>query len=264
MTEENTPTKLATMPIVNSITWGDIASSLKQGMMDFINAPLYGLLFGAIFAGGGVAIVAILTYLDAIWMTLPIAIGFPLIGPFVAAGLYEVSRRLDANQKLTWVGVLFTVFQQRERQMGWMAFVVLFIFWIWIYQIRILIALFLGFNTPSTLSGFVEIVFTTQAGLLFLMTGTIVGAVLALFLFAATVIAMPLLLDTELDFVTAMITSFKSVSTNLVPMIIWGLLVTLLAILAMIPAFLGLIIVFPILGHATWHLYTKTIERPWA
>lgn len=264
MTDENTPYQPPAMPIVKTITWQDIAVSLREGLMDFIKAPQYGLLFGAIFAGGGLAILAILTYLDALWMTLPIAIGFPLIGPFAAAGLYEVSRRLQANKKLTWLGVMVTVFQQRERQMGWMAFVVLFIFWIWIYQVRILIALFIGFNTPSTLNGFIEVVLTTQAGLLFLATGTVVGAVLALFLFAATVIAMPLLLDTEIDFVSAMITSFKSVTKNLVPMLIWGILVTLLAIIAMAPAFLGLIIVFPILGHATWHLYTKTIERPWA
>jgi len=90
-----------------------------------------------------------------------------------------------------------------------------------------------------------------------------VGAVLAFILFCATVIAMPLLLDTELDFVTAMITSFKAVFKSPGPMLGWGVIVTVLAFLAMLPAFLGLIVVFPILGHATWHLYTRIVVRNW-
>lgn len=238
--------------------------ALRKGASDLGKAPKYGLLFGAIFAAGGLAILAILNYLDAIWMILPIAIGFPLIGPFIAAGLYEVSHRLDTDRKLTWAGVMLTVFQQRERQLGWMAFVVIFIFWVWVYLIRLLIALFLGFSAPSKLSGFIEVVLTSPEGWAFLSTGTALGAVLALFLFSATVIAMPLLLDTELDFVSAMITSFQSVAKNPIPMLGWGIVVTLLAIISMVPLFLGLIVIFPILGHATWHLYTKTIVRPWA
>ena len=249
---------------MRTISWRDIGSALGNGLSDFRRAPLYGVLFGAIFTCGGLAILAILTYLDAPWMILPFAIGFPLIGPFVAAGLYEVSRRLSNDEPLSWRGVLLTIFRQRERQLGWMAFVVLFIFWIWLYQVRLLIALFLGFSAPSTLEGFIQIALTSQQGLAFLATGTLVGGALSLILFATTVIAMPLLLDTELDFVSAMITSFKSVTKNPVPMLGWGILVTLLAIIALLPAFLGIIVIFPILGHATWHLYTKTIVRPWA
>lgn len=250
-------------PEIRSVGWRDIWGALRGGVADFLRAPKYGLFFGTIFAAGGLAIIAFLTIYDTLWMILPIAIGFPLIGPFIAAGLYEVSRRLSSGAPLSWRSILLTVFRQRERQTGWMAFVVLFIFWIWIYQVRILIALFMGFNTPSTLDGFAQIVLTTQSGLAFLAVGTLVGAGLAFVLFAATVIAMPLVLDTEIDFVTAMITSFKSVFKSPIPMLGWGVIVTLLATLAMLPAFLGLIVVFPVLGHATWHLYTRTIVRSW-
>jgi len=250
-------------PEIKAIKWRDIWGALRSGVADFLRAPKYGLFFGAIFAAGGLAIIAFLTIYDTLWMIIPIAIGFPLIGPFIAAGLYEVSRRLSADAPISWKAILLTVFRQRERQTGWMAFVVLFIFWVWIYQVRILIALFMGFNTPSTLDGFAQVVLTTPSGLAFLAVGTLVGAVLAFILFAATVIAMPLLLDTEIDFVTAMITSFKSVFKSPIPMLGWGVIVTLLATLAMMPAFLGLIFVFPILGHATWHLYTRTIVRSW-
>lgn len=244
-------------PAIRVIGVGDIWDALKAGLADFARAPVFGLFFGLIYAAGGVAIYFFLTVYNQLWMILPIMIGFPLIGPFIAAGLYEVSRRIAAGQELSWRAVLITVFSQRERQMGWMAFVILFVFWIWVYQIRLLVALFLGFNTPSTLSGFVDIVLTTPAGLSFLAVGTVVGAVLALFLFTATVVSMPLLLDTELDFVSAIITSFKAVTRNPIPMLGWGVVVTLLSFVAMAPAFLGLLVILPVLGHATWHLYKR-------
>lgn len=247
--------------VVQKISWGDIAAALGAGIGDFFKAPVYGAFFGAIFALGGLFIVGALVYFQAPWMILPVMIGFPLIGPFAATGIYEVSRRLEAGEPLSWRAILVTVFRQRERQMGWMAFVVLFIFWIWIYQIRILLALFLGFNTPSSVEGFVTVVLTTGNGMMFLAVGTLIGAILALFLFSATVIAMPLLLDTERDFVTAMITSFKVVSHNPWPMLGWGVVVTLLSLLAMAPAFLGLLVVMPVLGHATWHLYRRALSN---
>lgn len=253
----------SSVPDVRPIGWHDIAASLRSGIGDFFKAPKYGLLFGAVYALGGLAILALLIWSDMPWMILLIGIGFPLVGPFVAAGLYEVSRKLAAGENLTWRSVLFTVFSQRERQLGWMAFVVLFIFWIWVYQVRILIAIFLGFNTPSTIEGFVQTITTTGSGLMFLSVGTLVGAFLAMVLFSATVIAMPMLLDSEKDFVSAIIASFQSVFRSPIPMLGWGVIVTLSAIVAMLPAFLGLIVVFPILGHATWHLYTRAVVRDW-
>ena len=256
---EQTAGGRSAFPKINTIGWGDIGASLRLGVRDFFKAPKYGLFFGAIYALGGLAILAFLMLYDMPWMIVPIAIGFPLIGPFIAAGLYEVSRRQEKGQKLSWRDILVTVFAQRERQLGWMAFVVLFIFWIWVYQVRILLAIFLGFKTPSTLEGFLQVVTGSQEGLTFLVAGTLVGAVLALVLFSVTVIAMPLLLDSERDFVTAMIASVKTVTQNPVPMLGWGIIVTLLAIVAMLPAFLGLIVIFPILGHATWHLYRRAI-----
>lgn len=250
-----------TLPETQRLSVSDIADALGAGWRDFLSAPLYGLFFGGVFTAGGLLAVLLLSWYGAPWMIIPIAIGFPLIGPFAAAGLYEVSRRLESGAPLSWRAVLLTVFAQRERQLGWMAFVVLFVFWVWVYQVRLLLALFMGFRTPSTLGGFVEAVTTTPEGMAFLAVGTTVGAVLALILFSITVLAMPLLLDTERDFVTAMIISVKGVLANPLIMLGWGLVVTVLAVLAMLPAFLGLLVIFPLLGHATWHLYRRALKQ---
>ncbi len=249
-------------PTINDITPADITGCLKLGLADFARAPLFGMFFGGVYTLGGLLILGILTKSDMPWMIIPVAIGFPLIGPFVAVGLYEVSRRLADGRPLDWREILLLVFQQRERQLGWMAFVVLFVFWIWIYQVRLLLALFLGFKSFSSVADFVTIITTTSEGIGFLTVGTMVGAFLAFMLFSATVIAMPLLLDRDIDFVTAMITSFQTVFKNPVTMISWGAVVTALAILAMMPAFLGLIVILPVLGHTTWHLYTRAISAP--
>jgi uncharacterized membrane protein len=158
------------------------------------------------------------------------------------------------------MGEIFAVmFRQKDRQLGWMAFVILFIFWIWVYQVRLLLALFLGFKSFSSVGMFLTVITTTSEGLGFLAVGTLVGAGISFVLFASTVVAMPLLLERELDFVSAIITSFKAVTKNFVPMIGFAAVIALFTFVAMVPAFLGLILALPILGHATWHLYKKLV-----
>ncbi len=249
------------LPPLKPVTMHDIQQCLRAGFADFKKAPLYGMFFGSMYASGGLLIFAAMTVFDMPWMIIPIAIGFPLVGPFVAVGLYEISRRLTEGEPLVWGEILTVIFKQSKRQLGWMAFIILFIFWIWIYQVRLLLAVFLGSSNMSSLRDFAEVALTTPAGLGFLFVGTIVGCFLAFILFSSTVISMPMLLDKELDFVTAMVLSFKTVLNNPVPMISWGVTVTGLAVLAMIPAFLGMIVILPILGHATWHLYECAIDR---
>ncbi|WP_084175108.1 DUF2189 domain-containing protein [Afifella pfennigii] len=247
------------LPEVRRLAFADIGAALKAGGRDFLACPAFGLFFASVYVAGGLLILAFVLALDMPWMILILGVGFPLLGPFVAAGLYEVSRLRSLGEKPRWREVLTVVVSQRHRQLGWMAFVILFVFWVWIYQVRLLLALFLGFKSFSSLGDFLMVVTTTPEGLGFLLVGTAVGAFLSLVLFSATVIAMPLLLDRDLDFVSAMIVSFKTVKENPGPMLAWGVLVAALTIAAMLPAFLGLLIVLPVLGHATWHLYTRAV-----
>ncbi len=249
----------STMPEIRSITIDDLKAVLAAGWADFKAAPRLGLFFGGVYAIGGIVLIIAVVVMKSAYLAYPLAIGFPLIGPFVAVGLYETSRRLESGEPLDWSSILGVIWQQRKRELSWMAFVILFVFWVWLYQIRLLLALFLGFRAFSSLEAFMNVLFTTTDGLIFLVVGHVVGAVLALILFSITVISCPLLLDRNVDFVTAMISSVKSVFTSPVPMLGWGVVVTLAVIVSVIPAFLGLFIVLPVLGHATWHLYRKAV-----
>ncbi len=247
-------------PEIRAVTVGDLKSALRKGTADFLKAPSYGLFFGTVYAFGGLVLIAAVTVWGMHWLAYPLIIGFALIGPFVATGLYEVSRRLEAGAPLSWSRVLGVIWDQHRRELGWMAFVTLFIFWIWVYQARTLFVVFFGSKGFASYDGFVEAVFTTSNGWLFLVVGHIVGAIIAMVLFVLTVVSFPLLLDRECDFVTAMITSIRAVATSPVIMGGWGLFVVTSVVLAALPGFLGLLIVLPILGHATWHLYRRVVR----
>lgn len=247
-------------PVVRAITHDDVRAALSEGLSDFRAAPAYGLFFGAVYAAGGILLVLLTAYSGMGYLAYPLAAGFALIGPFVAVGLYEVSRRRDAGEPLGWRPILGVVFSQSGRELGWMAFVTLFIMIIWLYQVRLLLAIFLGFQSFASLGEFLTVVFTTPEGLMFLFVGNIVGAVLSAALFSLTVVSFPLLLDRDVDFITAMITSVKAVIAAPVPMLGWAAFIVASLVVATVPFFLGFLIVLPALGHATWRLYKRAVE----
>jgi len=247
------------MPEVNALSFDDLNFCLRKGIADFRQAPVFGLFFGGVYAFGGIFIIQSLFVWERVWLIYPVVIGFPLIGPFAAVGLYEVSRRLVNGLPLAWNGILSVIWQQSGRELRWMAFVMLFIFWIWMYQVRLLLALFLGNVSIDNWDKFFQIITTTPQGWIFVGVGHVVGAFLALFLFSVTVVSIPLLLERDLDFITAMITSVKAVFESPVVMLSWGVFVTLAVLLAFIPAFLGLLVVLPVLGHTTWHIYKRAV-----
>ncbi|QDG74477.1 DUF2189 domain-containing protein [Labrenzia sp. PHM005] len=250
------------MPQINKITVNDVIDALAAGLNDFRAAPVYGLAIGAFFAVGGLFVILSAAALNLSYLSYPAAAGFVLIGPFAAVGLYEVSRRLKTGEELSWSKVLGAMWAQKGRELSWMAFVVLFIQIMWMYQVRLLLALFLGFRSFASFEEFLNAVIGSPEGLMFLAVGHVVGAVLSLILFSLTVISFPMLLEEDRDFITAMISSVRAVATSPVPMIGWAFVVTAVLIVSMAPAFIGLIITLPILGHTTWHLYKKCVTIP--
>ena len=244
---------------VNKMTAGDITASLKAGFSDFLARPIMSGFFGLFYAVFGILIVWCLVWLGKIWMIIPFAVGFPLVAPFAAAGLYEMSRRLQKGESFGWTEILTVMANQRKREMGWMAFVTLFIFWVWMYQVRLWLAIILQGASFSDFDGFLNAVFFTPEGWTFLAIGVCIGAFLSAVLFTVTVVAMPLLLDRETNFVSAMLTSIRVVTENPVVMLTWAAIISVAMLLSLVPAFLGLIFTLPILGHTTWHLYQRAV-----
>ncbi|NOC47267.1 MULTISPECIES: DUF2189 domain-containing protein [unclassified Ruegeria] len=256
---ENLTPQQRDMPQVNKITTDDIRASLKAGFSDFLARPVLSGFFGLFYAVFGILLVWVLIWLGQIWMIIPAIVGFPLVAPFAAAGLYEMSRRLQKGESFGWAEILSVMANQRKRELGWMAFVTLFIFWVWIYQVRLWLAITLQNASFSDFDGFLNTVFFTPQGWIFLAIGTCVGAFLSAVLFSVTVVAMPLLLDRETNFISAMLTSLRVVSESPAVMLGWAAIISVTILLSLVPAFLGLIFTLPILGHTTWHLYQRAV-----
>ncbi|MCB2114929.1 MAG: DUF2189 domain-containing protein [Rhodobacteraceae bacterium] len=244
------------LPDIGTVVVSDIADVLRLGLRDFLRAPLFGLFFSAVYVAGGLLLWQVYGVAGQQWWLAPVAVGFPLFAPFAAVGLYEVSRRIEAGEPLRWGSVLGVVFAQKDRQIPAMAAVIIVIFLFWVFVAHALFALFMGLRAFTTGTDMVSLFFEGN-GPLMLLVGGAVGAGFAGALFAITVAGLPLLLDKEIDFVTAMIHSTHAVLANKTAMIVWGAVITGLMVLGMAPLFLGLFLVLPILGHATWHMYRR-------
>lgn len=258
---DQTGTPPAALPELLEPDLSDLRFALREGWRDFIAQPLYGAFFAAVYVAGGWLLMLAFTVKGQVWWTLPAAAGFPILGPFIACGFYEISRRRDMGEPMPFGAILGAVLRQKDRQIPSMAAVIVVFFLFWNFLSHMIFALFLGKATMTNVSSSLAI-FLTPEGLGMLAFGTVVGAVFATVLYALTVVSLPMLLDREVDFMTAMLSSFALVRDNPVVMLGWGAFIATLLFLAMLPGFLGLFIALPVLGHASWHLYRRTVAWP--
>lgn len=265
-----TATEPSPTPEIGHVTLAVIPEILRAGWRDFRRVPLIGLFFAAFYVVGGIVLFFQLQRADQSYSIIPVAFGFPLLAPFLAVGLYEVSRRLELREiaethgglDCKWSEILGVVFRQKDRQIPSMAVVIIMIFLFWIFIAHMIFALFLGLMPMTNILSDWQATIFSANGIKMLAVGSLVGAATAYVLFSLTVLSLPLLLDKELDFITAMILSWQFVAANRGVMLLWGAVIAILLFVAMIPAFLGLFIVLPVLGHASWHLYRRALIHP--
>jgi len=247
-------------PSTRRLRVNELVNVMAAGIRDFRAAPQYGLFLGALYAAAGWLIIALLWYFDLPYLGYPLAMGFALIAPFAAVGFYAVSEHLEHSRPLTWSSVLSAVRSAAGRDLRWMALVTGFALVLWM---DIAAFLFFGFvGLKGFDSNFVQTLFTTPSGLVFLLVGNLAGALLAFAVFSISVISFPMLYERDVDFVTAMVTSVRLVIANPMTMIIWCVIIGVLTGISLLSIFLGLIVVLPIVGHATWHLYKCAVSPP--
>lgn len=251
-------TKHAAFP-VRTIQLSDLAAALRQGLEDFLACRSDVIFICLFYPVVGFVLARLTMNHHMLPLLFPLVSGFALLGPFAAAGVYEMSRRRERGERPAWTDAAAVLRSPCIAQIVELGLILAAMFLLWLGVAMLLYRLTFGSHVPQSLSAFASDVFTTEAGWFLIIVGNGVGFVFALVVLAVSVVSFPLILDRHVSVATAVRTSVRAMLTNPGPLLAWGLIVACALVLGTIPLLLGLIVVMPILGHATWHLYRKLV-----
>ncbi|KUO54417.1 MAG: cytochrome C oxidase subunit I [Alphaproteobacteria bacterium BRH_c36] len=256
---QGSQTAASTRPEVRKLTTDDVWTALKRGFEDFQAFRTDVLFLCLIYPLIGIVLAWSTFHYRALPLLAPMAFGFALLGPIAAVGLYEMSRRREQGKSVSWVEAFALVRSPSFGAIVVVALILLGVFLAWLTAAQMIYQATLGPEPPASVAQFIEDVFTTRAGWTMMLAGDLVGFLFAVLVLSVSVITFPMLLDRNVGAGTAMATSLRVVMKNPVTMATWGLVVAGGLFVGMLPLFLGLIIVMPVLGHATWHLYRLAV-----
>ncbi len=246
-------------PVIRTITVDDLKDVVARGVDDFKAKPSHivilffvypiVMLFLAMFAGG----------LNILPMIFPLLAGFALIGPIAAIGLYELSRRRELGEEISLTDAVGALQSPSIGAIAILSAILMMIYFAWLVTALVLYWTIFGNLAPESLSEFVRLVFATPSGWTLIIVGSAIGLVFAVVVLAIAAVSFPMLLAHNVGALTAVRTSVRAVMANPMTMAIWGVIVACSLILGAVPFFVGLSVVMPVLGHATWHLFRKLV-----
>jgi uncharacterized membrane protein len=262
-TVQSSPTSSSSAAIViRKISVADLGDALRLGWKDFEAVPTHAIMLALIYPVLGLLLARITLGYAILPLLFPLAAGFALLGPFAALGFYDLSRRREEGEDPSASHALSVLTSPSIGAMLGLGGTLLILFLVWLTAAQSIYNSTFGYAPAFSIPDFLTQVLTTSKGLSLIVIGCSVGFLFALVALCISVVSFPMMLDRHASAADAVLTSLRAVAQNPIPMAIWGLIVAALLIVGTLPFFLGLTVVIPVLGHATWHLYRKMIEPP--
>ncbi|MFZ0424829.1 MAG: DUF2189 domain-containing protein [Xanthobacteraceae bacterium] len=250
----------AARPVVRRISPSDLYQSLARGVDDFVAMPSHAVFLCVVYPLIGIFLIGMTLGHATLPLAFPIAAGFALVGPIAAIGLYELSRRREAGLDSSSSHAFDVLHSPSLGAIVALGVLLMAIFLVWLAVADAIYVANFGYAVPTSLRQFADQVFDTPAGWTLIFVGTGVGFLFAVLVLTISAISFPLLLDRDVGAAVALLTSIRVVVENPLTMALWGLIVAALLVVGSIPFLLGLTVVMPVLGHATWHLYRRAVE----
>lgn len=249
-----------THPHVKTLWPEHIAEALRLGLKDFAAARTDVMALVLLYPAMGLAMTFLALHMKYLHLLFPLIAGFALFAPATAVGLYEISRRREMGEEAGWGAALKVLNAPAFGAILAMAGILAVIFGIWIFAAHWIYVLTLGPELPASLGGFLMDTISTVPGLVMMATGTLAGLALAFVALAISVVSFPMLLDRDVGLPVAITTSVRVFARNPAVVLGWGALMGGLLILGALPMMLGLVVILPVLGHASWHFYRRAVE----
>ena len=246
--------------VVRKIGMKDLLQSLKEGYDDFVAKPSFGVFLTIFYPLFALLLTLFLIGENLLYLAFPVVAGLTLFGPVVSVGLFEMSRRRELGLDLRWSRAFDFVHTSAFVPILALSIAMMLLYLGWLFMAQFIYLGLFGADLPASVSEFVDEVLSTRRGGALIVYGNAVGFIFAFTALSVSVVAFPLLLDKPTSIVTAVSTSVKAVTSNMLVMATWGVIVVVLLAAGTILFLVGLAAVLPILGHATWHLYRKVVE----
>jgi uncharacterized membrane protein len=238
----------------------DLRAALANGFDDFWAMPSHLLFLGMIYPVIGFILFRLAFGYDVVPLVFPMVAGFALIGPVAATGLYQLSHRREQGLDVSWAHAFAVLRSPAIRSIAALGALMLAFFIGWLYTAQALYQALFGEAGPQSLQEFATQILTTPAGWTLIVVGNLIGFIYAATVLVLSVVSFPMLVDRPVGVAVAVQTSVRAVLVNPLPMAAWGLIVAAGLVLGSLPFLIGLALIMPILGHATWHLYRRVVE----